>query len=184
MMTMMSSLSASCGPYRFNAHVVMTQGSWTPAPQDASDENGAVGDVCPPGYYCTTGSVSPRACPSGKYSLSTGNTNSSACLLCEPGFMCPNASTDIPTEPCPQGFYCPAGACAPGGKGRGSGEWALERGLSIWYILVPAVFWFTAYRSHLIIVVFPPKKCCYRYFASGAVGSCVACDSSRNMFLE
>ncbi|CAN0080879.1 unnamed protein product, partial [Laminaria digitata] len=85
------------------------QGSWTPAPQNSSDANGAVGGVCPPGFYCPEGSVAPRGCQSGTYSPSTGNTNSSACLACEPGFMCPNASTSTPTEPCPAGFYCPAG---------------------------------------------------------------------------
>ena len=76
---------------------------------NASDANGPVGDVCPPGFYCEAGSVAPRGCPSGTYSPSTGNTNVSACLPCEPGFMCPNASTADPTEPCPAGFFCPAG---------------------------------------------------------------------------
>lgn len=55
--------------------------------------------------------MTPLACPSGKYSGSTGNTNSNACLLCTPGFICPNARTEVPTEPCPPGYYCPEGAC-------------------------------------------------------------------------
>lgn len=97
-------------PCTHQCHVIpQTQGSWTPAPENANDNNGAVGDVCPTGYYCTAGSVAPRACLSGTYSPSTGNTNSSECLPCEPGLMCPNASTTNPTEPCPGGFYCPAG---------------------------------------------------------------------------
>ncbi|CAN0043892.1 unnamed protein product, partial [Hapterophycus canaliculatus] len=87
-----------------------TQGAKVPSPQNAVDEYGNVlGDVCPAGYYCPLGSVSPSACPSGTFSGSTGNTNSSACLLCLPGFICPDASTTNCTEPCPAGFYCPAG---------------------------------------------------------------------------
>lgn len=86
------------------------QGSWTPAPDNATDENGVVGDVCPEGYYCTAGSVAPRPCLSGTYTPSVGNTNITACLPCEPGFMCPDSGTTTPVETCPAGFYCPAGA--------------------------------------------------------------------------
>lgn len=88
------------------------QGSKTPSPLNVTDDDGNVlGDICTAGHYCPEGSVTPVACPSGKYSGSTGNTNSTACLACTPGFICPNASTEAPTEPCPAGFYCPAGAC-------------------------------------------------------------------------
>lgn len=87
-----------------------TQGAKVPSPQSVVDEyDDVVGDVCPAGYYCPLGSVSPSACPSGTFSGSTGNIDLSACLDCLPGFICPNASTTVCTEPCSAGFYCPAG---------------------------------------------------------------------------
>eukprot|EP00752_Nemacystus_decipiens_P010330 g9202.t1 len=86
------------------------EGSKTPTPENVTDEDGNVlGDICTLGHYCPEGSVTPTACPSGTYSGSTGNTNLTACLPCTPGYICPNASTEEPTEPCPAGFFCPAG---------------------------------------------------------------------------
>lgn len=53
--------------------------------------------------------MTPIACMAGTYSASDGNRNSTACLPCEPGLMCPDAATTVPVVPCPAGFYCPAG---------------------------------------------------------------------------
>lgn len=86
------------------------QGSKTSSPVNVVGEDGSVvGDVCPAGHFCVEGSVNPVACPSGTYSGSTGNTDSSACLPCPSGFECPDAGTAEATEPCPAGYYCPAG---------------------------------------------------------------------------
>ena len=99
--------------HSFPPHIACVEtmkGSWTPTPDNATDDNGdVVGDRCPAGHYCTEGSEAPRACEAGTYSKSTGNTDSTACLPCEPGLMCPNTGTIVPTLPCPEGFYCPAG---------------------------------------------------------------------------
>ncbi|CAM9288543.1 unnamed protein product, partial [Sphacelaria rigidula] len=91
----------------------MYQGSWTPAPNNETDPTSFgdnIGDICPPGHYCLTGSIAPRACSAGTYSPSTGNTAITDCLPCEAGFICPYANTSSPTEPCPAGYYCPEGA--------------------------------------------------------------------------
>lgn len=60
------------------------------------------------GTYCPEGSITPTACGPGTFSSSTGNTNSSQCFDCTPGYYCPNATTAFPIM-CPVGYYCPLG---------------------------------------------------------------------------
>ncbi|CAK51383.1 hypothetical protein, conserved [Eimeria tenella] len=48
-----------------------------------------------------------RPCPAGTYSETLGLADSSECLLCPPGFYCPQGSSK--TLNCPSGFYCPKG---------------------------------------------------------------------------
>lgn len=89
---------------------IYLQGSTTNTPNRELDGEGKViGDVCPKGSYCPEGSITPRACPPGTFSASSGNTNSSDCMSCTAGYYCPNASTVVPLE-CPTGYYCPIGS--------------------------------------------------------------------------
>ena len=97
------------------------KGSKTSTPVGTQyDTNGnLIGGYCTVGSYCPKGSVTPTACGPGKFSATTGNTNSSQCNTCTPGYYCPNASLSHPII-CPAGYYCPLGTssytlqCRPG----------------------------------------------------------------------
>jgi len=41
--------------------------------QSATPSDGVTGDLCAPGYLCTTGSCNQTACTEGYYCSSTGN---------------------------------------------------------------------------------------------------------------
>ena len=81
----------------------------SPTPVLVFDGSDLIGSVCPAGHFCPEASVSPTACPAGTYSNQTGNVELNDCLLCLPGFQCPNEATEKPTIPCTAGFYCAAG---------------------------------------------------------------------------
>jgi hypothetical protein len=86
------------------------QGSTTSTPHRVLNDDGdVIADICPTGSYCDEGSVMPSSCGPGFFSSSTGNSNSSYCFLCTPGYYCPNATTSFPI-PCPEGYYCPLGS--------------------------------------------------------------------------
>ncbi|CAM4612397.1 unnamed protein product [Lepidochelys kempii] len=104
--------------------------------------DGATGNICPLGTYCTAGSTMPRLCPPGTFSNLLGQSMVSQCQLCPSGFYCEGSGLSAPTGecwegyycdssqgpvsdftlyPCPQGFYCPPGiqqgtqySCPPG----------------------------------------------------------------------
>ncbi|CAN0099917.1 unnamed protein product, partial [Heterosigma akashiwo] len=89
-------------------------GSWDGTPEALYNANGTLlGDVCPAGHYCPEGSSQPVPCGPGHYASATHNTNASDCAPCTPGYHCPNASTVVPTELCPEGFYCEEGTENP-----------------------------------------------------------------------
>eukprot|EP01135_Chromosphaera_perkinsii_P005913 Nk52_evm8s371 gene=Nk52_evmTU8s371 len=71
--------------------------------------DGTMGNICPTGYYCPTGSSVPIACPAGKYQPATGKTQSSDCLDCLPGRYCATTGLANPTGQCAQGYYCTSG---------------------------------------------------------------------------
>lgn len=54
----------------------------------ATPTDGSTGNVCPPGYYCISGSAWPTSCSPGTYSPSTGNTHVGDCLTCSYGEYC------------------------------------------------------------------------------------------------
>ena len=60
-----------------------TLGAWKRNPTDRT-----MGDRCPAGHYCPTGSESPTSCGTGTYSPSVGNTDISDCLNCTAGEYC------------------------------------------------------------------------------------------------
>ena len=84
--------------------------------------------LCPPGYYCERGALTPTACPSGTYLPTRGGTSFSKCISCEAGYYCANTATVIPilckngtycymgsssSTQCPPGSYCPARSAKP-----------------------------------------------------------------------
>ena len=71
----------------------------------AVENSPLVGDVCPPGHYCSEGASAPRPCPPGSFSSSYGNEELDDCHACPQGTACPAYGTVEPT-PCPAGFYC------------------------------------------------------------------------------
>ncbi|KDO27716.1 hypothetical protein SPRG_22196, partial [Saprolegnia parasitica CBS 223.65] len=60
--------------------------------------------VCPAGYECPLGSITPIVCEAGFY-CPAGSGNMT---ICAPGFYCPFNSTA--GVPCSAGYYCPMGA--------------------------------------------------------------------------
>ena len=64
------------------------------------------GYECPIGKYCPEGTTSPRDCPAGTYSNTTGL---SSCKNCPAGYYCPYGVQDYTMNPCVAGYYCPEG---------------------------------------------------------------------------
>jgi len=97
--------------------------------------------MCPPGYYCPKGTISPQACPAGRFRPNMGAAkegpvdfvvnaaaDEAACYSCVPGYYCPTKATVVPELcprgsfcpkasdwpiKCPAGYYCPSGVAAP-----------------------------------------------------------------------
>jgi hypothetical protein len=65
-----------------------------------------MGDICPIGSYCPTGSTTHIFCPNGTYSNHTG---AAVCYVCPEGFYCTNRDN---AEQCPAGYFCPEGTGA------------------------------------------------------------------------
>lgn len=69
-------------------------------------QNTGWGGICPLGFYCPLGSISPIACDNGTYSDQQGLP---LCKECIDGFYCPPQSETYLDKPCPKGHYCPPG---------------------------------------------------------------------------
>ena len=68
--------------------------------------DGKTGYLCPRGKYCPGGTPEPLDCLPGGYSDRPGLAN---CTLCEPGFYCPQGTTNYTSFPCEPGYFCPKG---------------------------------------------------------------------------
>lgn len=73
----------------------------------ANPTDGTTGNICPAGFYCPSGSISPIACPKGTYLGSTGNDQLSDCVDCPAGQYCGNSALTTPTGSCAAGYFCP-----------------------------------------------------------------------------
>lgn len=91
-------------------------------------------DLCPIDKFCVAGTAT--TCPDATYSTVGGITSTDECVICSPGYYCPNHSVGITACPagsfcpgnhkdttsittCPTGSYCPLGSkinllCQPG----------------------------------------------------------------------
>ncbi|XP_038155551.1 uncharacterized protein LOC119792815 [Cyprinodon tularosa] len=76
--------------------------------------------LCPRGFYCPGGGIDPNPipCPNGTYSASPGLRDVSQCVQCPEGKYCytqvpQEQPITKPTEPCPDGHYCPPGTGHP-----------------------------------------------------------------------
>lgn len=89
------------------------QGCDTATPLAATCTGDCVGDICPTGFKCPTGSSDPINCEDGEYQDQTGQ---STCITCEPGFYCEidtaTQSNGSVKKNCPTGNYC-EGATKP-----------------------------------------------------------------------
>jgi hypothetical protein len=70
-------------------------------------EGATTATTCGNAYYCPTGAAAPGfPCPAGTFGgYRSGKTDPSQCLICPPGYYCPEG-TDIPIES-PVGYYNP-----------------------------------------------------------------------------
>ena len=70
--------------------------------------------TCPKGYYCPAGSSAPTACAIGYFLNTTGNTQLSNCIPCDPGYSCMQSGLAEERDyPCPVGNYCPNPSQSP-----------------------------------------------------------------------
>lgn len=83
------------------ARYFCTLGAATSTPTD-----GITGNICQPGKYCETGSITGENCPKGTFSNKTGLGNSSECTLCTPGHYCAQTGLTEPNGLCWAGFFC------------------------------------------------------------------------------
>lgn len=60
------------------------------------------GGICPVGYYCPEGSVTPVGCPDGSYQDELGKTY---CKSCPAGYYCQNNASSYINNECPVGKY-------------------------------------------------------------------------------
>lgn len=65
--------------------------------------------VCPAGHYCPLGTGDPIQCPPGTYNTLTQQVDNTACLTCPAGRYCDQPGMSTNGNPCPVGYYCPAG---------------------------------------------------------------------------
>ena len=77
-----------------------TLGAYTSTPTD-----GVTGDICPPGRYCGTGSVSGEPCPIGTFSNIEGLSNETQCEDCTPGFYCGRTGLTVESGTCWAGEF-------------------------------------------------------------------------------
>ena len=73
--------------------------------------------ACAPGYWCPSGSVSPRerACPAGRYAAIAGSRSAACEGACAPGHFCAAASVSRTAALCSaadSSVYCPEGTTA------------------------------------------------------------------------
>ena len=69
---------------------------------------GVEADVCPPGRYCTAGTVEPFLCPLGTFSNVSGLTSDSQCTNCISGYYCDMPGITDPSGLCSAGYHCPS----------------------------------------------------------------------------
>nr|XP_043888260.1 neurogenic locus notch homolog protein 4-like [Solea senegalensis] len=79
----------------------------------ATPVDGPTGGLCPAGSYCPLASVTPRPCPPGTFSNSTGLIGPEECVICPPGFYCLGYNNTSPSGPCFPGYYCTGGSASP-----------------------------------------------------------------------
>ena len=69
-------------------------------------------EVCPPGYYCTSGLR--LSCPAGRYGARKGLSTDLCSGACSEGYYCPmNSSSSTQIQCGAPWFYCPTGSRAP-----------------------------------------------------------------------
>ncbi|XP_028816958.1 zonadhesin [Denticeps clupeoides] len=116
--------SGPCSPGFF-----CTQGASNSTPRFNSTEletfswSQVIGGVCPRGHFCPRGSAQPVPCPPGTFLGRIAAQSETDCILCSPGFYCPDWAQTSVLLPCPGGWFCPAGSssghqpdcqCTPG----------------------------------------------------------------------
>ncbi|XP_039865459.1 multiple epidermal growth factor-like domains protein 11 [Simochromis diagramma] len=105
----------------------------TPSPLPGESTLGQFhGDVCPEGYYCPRGSAKPSPCPPGTFSARSAAESEVDCEACYPGSYCPSWAQTSADLLCPPGWFCPAGSASghqPGGVHITAGQLRLNSGL-------------------------------------------------------
>ncbi len=69
-----------------------------------------IGNICPKGYYCEEGSITPQPCPAGTFNSEYGSDSLSDCSSCTPGYYCEGTGNPAPTGKCLDGYYCVGGS--------------------------------------------------------------------------
>ncbi|KAL8424659.1 hypothetical protein Efla_006444 [Eimeria flavescens] len=85
-------------------------GSATPRPE--ANPQGTLGP-CPKGAYCERGQERPHLCPPGTYGSTEQLTAEYECTRCTEGMYCSRTGLTQPEGPCARGYVCPAGSVTP-----------------------------------------------------------------------
>ncbi|XP_037124116.1 zonadhesin [Syngnathus acus] len=87
------------------AGFVCIGGASEPSPTD-----NVTGFSCPPGFFCSAGTLVPQPCLKGTFSEQSGLMDQSQCRNCSPGFYCSETGLSAVSGPCLAGFYCLEGS--------------------------------------------------------------------------
>ncbi|XP_010794964.1 zonadhesin-like [Notothenia coriiceps] len=68
------------------------------------------GGVCPAGHYCPKGSAKPSPCPPGTFLGRSAAESEADCAACYPGSYCPSWAQTSADLLCPPGWFCPPGS--------------------------------------------------------------------------
>lgn len=60
-------------------------------------------DICPEGFYCPSGTVSPQSCPPGTFNPTTGRHSVDECTNCTSGYYCANYNMTTAVDLCQAG---------------------------------------------------------------------------------
>ena len=69
-----------------------------------------IGNICPPGTFCTGGSNVPRDCAAGTYNDESGQKE---CKACPAGYYCVGRTVTYLNFTCPSGHYCQVNTTQP-----------------------------------------------------------------------
>ena len=84
---------------------------------------------CPPGSFCSAGTIEPEVCLDTTYRNATGGGVATDCFDCPEGWVCTGIGQLAPVKECDEGFYCENGLAmsCDGIDGTNAGKFCPEK---------------------------------------------------------